>query len=153
MKLTDKKSLSGAAIAIAAASITACSDNPTNDSADSATTDLAHCYGVNACKGHNDCKTAEHSCAGQATCKGSGSFVIMPTEACNNVGGQVKDDWRSSVATASLIQCYDVNLCKGQNDCATATNACKGQASCKGTGWVAMPTKACTDIGGKTKGK
>ena len=49
-----------------------------------------------------------------------------------------------------LVHCYDVNVCKGHNDCKTADNACNGQASCKGTGFVGLPSKACADIGGKT---
>jgi len=48
-----------------------------------------------------------------------------------------------------LIHCYGANICKGHNDCKTADNACAGQASCKGTGFVAIPSKACADIGGR----
>jgi uncharacterized membrane protein len=47
-----------------------------------------HCYGVNVCKGHNDCKTAENACKGQAECKGHG-FVSMSAEACDHIGGTV----------------------------------------------------------------
>ena len=111
-------------------------------------TDLAHCYGVNTCKGHNDCGGADNSCAGQGSCKGTG-FVAMPTKACADVGGEVKDEWRGTVDTADLVHCNDVNVCKGHNDCGTAENSCAGQASCKGTGFVAMPAKACADIGGE----
>ncbi len=49
--------------------------------------DLIHCYGVNQCKGHNDCKTAENACAGHAECKGHG-FVAMSGKACGDVGGE-----------------------------------------------------------------
>ncbi len=53
------------------------------------------------------------------------------------------------------VQCYGVNMCKGHNDCKTATNACKGKAKCKGQGFVMMSKKACGHIGGSTtpKGK
>jgi len=47
-----------------------------------------HCYGVNKCKGHNDCKTASNACKGQASCKGQG-FVSMSEKACDDVGGKV----------------------------------------------------------------
>jgi uncharacterized membrane protein len=47
-----------------------------------------HCYGVNVCKGHNDCKTAENACKGQAACKGHG-FVTMSEKACDDIGGTV----------------------------------------------------------------
>ena len=50
--------------------------------------DLVHCYGVNQCKGHNDCKTAENSCAGHAECKGHG-FVAVSDKACGDIGGEV----------------------------------------------------------------
>ena len=138
---------SGVAIAMAAAGLLAASAG-TQAAGSGSSTDMAHCYNVNACNGHNDCKTADNSCAGQASCKGQG-FVAMPTKACADVGGEVKDEWRSTVASSDLVHCNDVNVCKGHNDCKTADNACGGQASCKGTGFVAMPAKACADIGGK----
>lgn len=47
-----------------------------------------HCYGVNVCKGHNDCKTANNACKGQASCKGHG-FVTMSEKACIDIGGTV----------------------------------------------------------------
>ena len=147
----------GMAIAFAVAGLASgCANNQSanNSSAKQAatlannTTDLVHCYDVNVCKGHNDCKTAENACAGQASCKGHG-FVGMPSKACRDVGGKVKDKWVGPINKADLSHCYNVNLCKGHNDCKTAENACAGRASCKGHGFVAMPAKACTDIGGK----
>ncbi|MDE1463888.1 hypothetical protein [Spartinivicinus poritis] len=151
MKQT-KLNLSGVAIAMAAASlISGCAGPSKSTHSTAAATgkaDLAHCYGVNICGGHNDCKTANNACKGQASCKGQG-FVAMPTKACNDVGGKVKDDWRGQVSKADLVKCYDVNLCKGHNDCKTANNACAGQASCKGQGFVLTPQKSCEDIGGK----
>jgi len=47
-----------------------------------------HCYGVNKCKGHNDCKTANNACKGMASCKGQG-FVAMSASACDAIGGKV----------------------------------------------------------------
>jgi len=147
----------GMAIAFAVAGLAGCANNQSsnNDSAASQaatmaknTIDLIHCYGVNQCKGHNDCKTADNACAGHASCKGHG-FVGMPSKACNDVGGKVSDEWTGSVNTADLTHCFDVNQCKGHNDCKTAENACAGHASCKGHGFVDMPAKACTDVGGK----
>jgi len=55
-------------------------------------------------------------------------------------------------SSSENVHCYDVNVCKGHNDCKTAENACKGQATCKGHGFVSMSAKACDDIGG-TVGK
>lgn len=47
-----------------------------------------HCFGVNKCKGHNDCKTANNACKGHASCKGTG-FVTMSKHACEEIGGSV----------------------------------------------------------------
>ncbi len=45
-----------------------------------------HCYGINACKGHNDCKTASNACKGQGSCKGKG-FIALPSSSCSAGGG------------------------------------------------------------------
>ncbi|MEE9343628.1 MAG: hypothetical protein V3V12_08360 [Gammaproteobacteria bacterium] len=155
MKKQDIKSVTkGVAIAVAAAGLlSGCqSMNPASAekkvSSAGASTDLVHCSGVNACGGHNDCKTASNACAGHASCKGKG-FVAMPSKACDDVGGTVSDSYKGSVAKADLIHCNGVNKCGGHNDCKTASNACAGHASCKGMGFVSMPAKACGDIGGK----
>lgn len=44
------------------------------------------CYGINQCKGHNDCHTATNSCMGQGSCKGKG-WVSLPASSCSNIGG------------------------------------------------------------------
>ncbi|QPB85630.1 hypothetical protein CWC22_021720 [Pseudoalteromonas rubra] len=148
------KALTGAAMAVMVAGLVGCnstdntSSNTANANTSGTSTDLVHCYDVNVCGGHNDCKTASNACSGQASCKGTG-FVAMPTKACADVGGKVKDKWVGSVAKSDLVKCNDVNICGGHNDCKTANNACGGHASCKGTGFVKMPAKACQDIGGK----
>ncbi len=141
--------LSGVALAMAAAG---CASNGADAVGSTASnvdsTDLVHCYGVNVCGGHNDCATADHACAGQGSCKATG-FVGMPSKACADVGGEISDEWRGTIAKADLVHCYGVNVCGGHNDCSTAEHACAGQGSCKGTGFVGMPEKACGDIGGK----
>jgi hypothetical protein len=148
MNKKAQTTLSGAALAMAMASMSGYATAGETSSAPAAgSADLVHCYGVNACKGHNDCKTADNACGGQASCKGTG-FVALPSKACGDVGGTKKDDWLGSITQADLVHCYGVNVCKGHNDCKGADNACAGQASCKGTGFVAAPVKACGDIGG-----
>jgi len=47
---------------------------------------VIHCMGANACKGHNDCKTASNACKGHGSCKGQG-FVALPAATCAKVGG------------------------------------------------------------------
>jgi len=155
MKHNTKSKIHGSAIALAVAGMMGCSANATTETSSSNTsaslansTDLAHCYNVNKCKGHNDCKTAENACAGHAVCKGHG-FVAMSTKACDDIGGDLQDDWRGEVNTAELSHCYNVNVCKGHNDCKTAENACAGHAVCKGHGFVAISSKACDDVGGE----
>ena len=137
------------ALALAAAGLVGyASAGSTAASAGGASTDLVHCYGVNTCNGHNDCKTADNACAGQASCKGHG-FVAMPSKSCGDIGGSTNDSWKGKVAVAELSHCYNVNICKGHNDCKTADNACAGHATCKGSGFVAMSGKACADVGGE----
>ncbi len=140
--------LSGIAIAIAAAGLAGCASNGgANPSSTVASTDLVQCHGVNKCKGHNDCKTADNACAGQSKCKGHG-FVKTSAKACGDIGGKV-GPIAGAIASADLIQCFGKNKCKGHNDCKTASNACAGRAKCKGHGFVKMPAKACGDVGGK----
>jgi hypothetical protein len=40
------------------------------------------CDGVNSCKGHSACKTANNACKGQNSCKGQG-FVEMSKADCD----------------------------------------------------------------------
>lgn len=150
MKSQTKSKLCGATLALTAAALAGCAsqDETTHNTASANTTDLVHCYGVNVCKGHNDCKTADNACGGHGSCKGEG-FVGMPSKACADVGGERKDTWQGSINKADLAHCYNVNVCKGHNDCKTADNACGGHATCKGSGFVSMPAKACGDIGGE----
>jgi len=131
-----KSQVGGAALAMAAASLMGCTATAEQTSTAKATTavntetmvDLVHCYDVNQCKGHNDCKTATNACKGMASCKGQG-FVAMPTKACGDIGGETKDDWMGKTTKVDLVHCFGINICKGHNDCKTATNACKGMAS------------------------
>jgi hypothetical protein len=150
-----KRKAAGAALAMAVAGLVGCAAN--GGSSDASATaaaaatdnvDMMHCYGANICKGHNDCKTASNACAGQASCKGEG-FVSVPVRACGDIGGEKKDDFIGQASAVDLIHCSGVNVCKGHNDCKTATNACAGHATCKGTGFVAIPAKACADVGGE----
>jgi len=150
MKQNTNKLFKGSAVAMAVAGMLSGAQVTADETKTEAvsTTELAHCYNVNKCKGHNDCKTAENACAGQSSCKGQG-FVEMSTKACADVGGELKDKVRGTVKTADLTQCYNVNICKGHNDCKTAENACAGHSACKGQGFVNISAKSCENIGGK----
>ncbi len=85
MKLITKTT--GAALAIAAATMAGCMNDTTTKTSASASENV-HCYGVNKCKGHNDCKTASNACKGHASCKGQG-FISMSEKSCDHVGGKV----------------------------------------------------------------
>ena len=50
--------------------------------------DEIKCMGVNACKGHSACKTADSACKGKNSCKGHG-FVLVSEQACADLGGDV----------------------------------------------------------------
>lgn len=149
-----KRKAAGATLAMAVAGLVGLSTGVGADEKASAAAladnkaDMMHCYGVNVCKGHNGCKTADNACAGHGSCKGHG-FVDAPVKACADMGGVKKDDVAWQVDTADFVHCSDVNVCKGHNDCKTASNACAGHGSCKGQGFVAIPAKSCTDVGGK----
>ncbi len=75
----------GVALAIAAAGMFAVA--PIAAVAGSGHEDV-HCYGINKCKGNNDCKSASNECKGKSSCKGKG-FVSMSKVACDKVGGKV----------------------------------------------------------------
>ncbi|VXC22982.1 conserved exported hypothetical protein [Pseudomonas sp. 8AS] len=82
--MTTKAAMTGAALALAAAGLFA--SIPTQVMAEEAQT--VQCFGVNACKGQNDCKTAKNACKGQGSCKGQG-FKNMTLAECNTAGGKV----------------------------------------------------------------
>ena len=77
----------GAALALLAAGMVGCASNTASNESAGASNNV-HCYGVNKCKGHNDCKTAENACKGHAKCKGHG-FISLSERTCENVGGTV----------------------------------------------------------------
>ena len=83
MNAKNTVSMTGAALALAAAGLFA--SLSTQVVAEEA---QVHCYGINGCKGQNDCKTAENACKGQAVCKGHG-FKAMTKAACDAAGGKV----------------------------------------------------------------
>ena len=81
--VNSKKAL-GVAMAVAAAGMLGAT-TPVFAAGSDAT---VHCYGVNKCKGHNDCKTANNACKGHGSCKGMG-FLNMSEKACEKMGGKL----------------------------------------------------------------
>lgn len=90
------KNLDGARLAVLAAAFAASSlafaaDAPAGSSGKAvAANDKVHCYGLNACKGQNDCKTADNACKGQGKCKGHG-FKAAKAAECLAKGGVIGD--------------------------------------------------------------
>lgn len=82
--MTKNQKTAGLALAMAAATLFAAVPSSSFAAKDS----NVHCYGVNKCKGHNDCKTANNECKGHGSCKGKG-FVAVSKEACEKLGGKV----------------------------------------------------------------
>jgi uncharacterized membrane protein len=54
-----------------------------------ATAAPVHCYGVDGCRGQNDCKTDKNACKGQTSCKGTGFKILPSAQDCAKAGGQV----------------------------------------------------------------
>jgi hypothetical protein len=46
------------------------------------------CFGINSCKGHGSCKTAQNDCKGKNACKGQGNTMTSAAE-CNAKGGKI----------------------------------------------------------------
>ncbi|MDR3503206.1 MAG: hypothetical protein P4L79_11570 [Legionella sp.] len=80
----NKIKLTGAVLAVGAASMFALAPAFADDTASSAP--MVHCKGGNSCKGQSSCKTADNSCKGQNSCKGKG-VVKMTKEECEKAGG------------------------------------------------------------------
>lgn len=84
--MMNSKKAMGVAMAVAAAGLL--NTSPLAMAGEQSADKLIHCYGVNKCKGHNDCKTAENACKGHSKCKGHG-FVAVSEKACDHLGGKV----------------------------------------------------------------
>ncbi len=85
--MIHSKKATGIALAVAAAGMLSATA-PVFAGSDTSSSAKVHCFGVNKCKGHNDCKTASNACKGMGSCKGQG-YVAMSARACNEVGGKV----------------------------------------------------------------
>lgn len=90
-KASSFASIATAAAAFALSSAALAAANPQGSTgAAVAANDKVHCYGVHACKGNSDCKTAENACKGQNGCAGHG-FKAMSAKSCLDSGGTIAD--------------------------------------------------------------
>ena len=49
------------------------------------------CMGINSCKGHGSCKSAQNDCKGKNGCKGQGMTMTTPDD-CKAKGGKMMTD-------------------------------------------------------------
>jgi len=78
--MSMSKTVSGAALATAAALLFSIAPIATAAAADAAT---VHCDGGNSCKGKSACKSAHNACKGQNSCKGKGFTNETTQAACD----------------------------------------------------------------------
>ena len=57
----------------------------------------------------------------------------------------------ASAADEAKVKCEGVNGCKGQGQCAGASNGCAGKNACKGQGYVEMTQADCDAAKAKAK--
>ncbi|MCK5647719.1 MAG: hypothetical protein KAI22_02465 [Gammaproteobacteria bacterium] len=84
--MNASKTLSGAAIAAAAAALFATGFTATAVASSEEAT--VKCSGINACKGSSACGTATNACKGQNSCKGQG-WIKATEKECVDQGGTV----------------------------------------------------------------
>lgn len=77
---------SGAALAFAALSLAI--SGATLPTPAAAAGDIK-CAGINSCKGHSECQTANSSCKGLNSCKGQGWLPTATSADCKAKGGTV----------------------------------------------------------------
>jgi uncharacterized membrane protein len=80
---------SGGALAAAALTLAVGFASVAPANAASSGGEKVHCYGVNACKGQSECKSANSSCKGQNACKAQG-WIALDTNECTTRGGTPK---------------------------------------------------------------
>ena len=86
-----KEMMKGAVIAAALGSMLASGGAVAKEKAKKASTSAVKCAGVNECKGHGSCASANNACKGQNGCKGQG-VVDASAKDCKDKGGTVVAD-------------------------------------------------------------
>ncbi|NLS13416.1 hypothetical protein HGP28_10975 [Vibrio sp. SM6] len=90
-KIEKSATFASLALSVALSSAAFAADAPAGSTgAAIGASDKVHCYGVHACKGNSDCKTADNACKGQNVCKGHG-FKAMDAKTCLDSGGVIGD--------------------------------------------------------------
>ena len=82
-------SMKSAILATAVASIFASGAAFAKDKPAKKASDNVKCEGINECKGHGGCKSANNACKGQNGCKGQG-VTETSADQCKAKGGKVQ---------------------------------------------------------------
>ena len=78
------------------------------------------------------------------------SLALMAASLANGAGMAATEHKKAASDSVELVHCGGVNTCAGVNECKSATNECKGHASCHGQSFTLAPAAACKNMGGKT---
>lgn len=109
------------------------------------------CFGV-AKAGNNDCATANHQCAGQATADGAADeFVFVPAGKCDRITGGRAEAVEQVTDAGEKEKCLGI-VKAGKNDCGTKNHSCAGQAEKDSAEdeWIYLPKGHCDKlVGGK----
>jgi hypothetical protein len=79
----------GTLIAASVAALFGCATNKPAAAPSGETVASVRCAGINSCKGHGECATADHSCGKHTPCKGQGWLTVDSAEECAAKGGTV----------------------------------------------------------------
>jgi len=78
------------------------------------------------------------------TLLGAAALGLLIVAGCASYGSK-------TTATAAKGQCWGVNACKGQGECAGKGHSCAGENSCKGKGYKMMAQADCDTAEGEFK--
>lgn len=77
------------------------------------------------------------SLAAAAAALAISSFAFAADNPAGSVG--------KAINAGDTVHCYGIHSCKGNSDCKTTENSCKGMNACAGHGFKAVKAKECLD--------
>jgi hypothetical protein len=87
----DRKTLTGAVLAVAVGAIFLSGPVFAQDSSGSSSQANVKCVGGNSCKGLSSCKGGNHSCKALNSCKGQGFVMTSSAQECTDKGGHMEE--------------------------------------------------------------
>jgi len=90
----DRRKLMGLVVAGAVVSFVGTNFGLAAEEGKAETAKTVKCSGINECKGHGACASADakHDCAGKNECKGKGWVKVATEKECTDKGGKVVKD-------------------------------------------------------------